>query len=148
MPRGIKRKAIPEVKTSDEETETEPQNETTPVEETPAEEEIADEECGCGKTIDERFDPRSKKYDVTAHTKEILSKKPQINFIIPLAENEKPGAFDSVQINGYKLTIQKGVMVTIPLPCAELLAAKYRINLEAGANSRLDRNPAIREALS
>jgi hypothetical protein len=87
-------------------------------------------------------------------SKEILARSPLTKFIIPLADGELPGAYDTVQINcsglpepGYKLTIQKGVMVEIPLPCAELLAAKYRINLTAGQEKRIDRDQKVQDAL-
>jgi len=102
------------------------------------------------ETVPEAVQVKSKpkEVDVVAETKADLATKPQINFIIPLSDGEKPGAFDTVQINGYKMIIQKGVMVTIPLPCAELLAAKYRINLEAGAKSRIDRNVDVQDALN
>ena len=76
--------------------------------------------------------------DIIAQTKAILAKKPQVNFIIPLCEHEKPGAFDTVRINGYRLTIKKGEMVTIPLPVAEILANKYKIAMSAGSDKRLD----------
>jgi len=41
--------------------------------------------------------------DVIAETKEILSKKPKINFMLPLTDGEKPGAVEIVTINGYQL---------------------------------------------
>ena len=70
--------------------------------------------------------------DPAKHTKDILDSKPKTNFIVPLAEGELPGAYETVQINGHKYTIQKGVMVSIPMPVANLLAEKYRIGMIAG----------------
>lgn len=87
--------------------------------------------------------------DIISKTKRILYEKhPLTNFIIPLGESEKPGAVETVQINGYGLTIQKGVMVQIPLPVAKLLAEKYRIAMVAGQEKRLDQaKPDVQEAL-
>jgi len=86
--------------------------------------------------------------DIVAQTKAILAKKPKVNFIIPLGEFEKPGAYDTVQINGYRLVIKKGVMVEIPLPVAELLANKYKIQLEAGNEAKIDRSADVQDALT
>lgn len=86
--------------------------------------------------------------DEAEKTKQILAKRPKINFIIPLAENEQQGASETVQINGYRLTIQKGVMVEIPKPVADILAEKYRINMIAGQNKRIDRSTETSQALS
>jgi hypothetical protein len=85
--------------------------------------------------------------DEVALTKAILDKAPHINFLIPLAEGEKAPAYETVQINGYKLTVEKGKMVNIPMPVANLLAEKYRIQMEAGKDKRVDRASDILEAL-
>lgn len=90
----------------------------------------------------------AKNRDIIAETKAILEKQPKINFLVPLAEGEKPGAFDTVQINGYMLTIQKGVVVELPRSVAALLAEKYRIQMSAGESARIDRKTDVQEALS
>jgi len=86
--------------------------------------------------------------DTVAATKAILDAGPHVNFIIPLADGEAQGASDTVQINGYRLTIQKGVMVNIPMSVATLLAEKYRIQMEVGKDRRINRAPDVSEALS
>ena len=86
--------------------------------------------------------------DLAEQTKQILAKQPKVNFIIPLADGESPDAEDTVQINSYKLTIKKGVMVELPQAVAQLLAEKYRIQMTAGAEHRIDRKEDVREALS
>lgn len=86
--------------------------------------------------------------DQAAQTKAILAKKPHVNFIIPIMDGEAKGAYETVQINGYKLTIQKGIMVNIPMPVANLLAEKYRINMSAGEEHRIDRAPDVTGALA
>ena len=81
-------------------------------------------------------------------TKAILESSPHVNFIVPLAEGEKPGAFEEPQINGYKMKVPKGTMVNIPIQIANLLAEKYKIAMEAGKESRIDRDSGVEEALS
>lgn len=85
--------------------------------------------------------------DTAEETKKILAKKPHTNFIVPLGEHEKEGAVEEVQINGYKFTIKKGVLVNIPVPVANLIAEKYKINMEAGKDKLADRASDVSEAL-
>ena len=77
--------------------------------------------------------------DLIARTKYILDNSEHTNFILPLAEGENNGAYDTANINGYKLTIKKGVMVNIPVAVAQLFAEKYRIAMTAGEDKRADR---------
>ena len=88
-------------------------------------------------------------YQRKAHQmKEILEKQPKVAFMIPKQEGDGDGAFDTVQINGFRIEIKKGVMVNIPQQCAEILADKYRIHAEAGNQFRLNRNDRVEDALS
>lgn len=82
------------------------------------------------------------------NTKDILAKSPHVNFLIPLADGEKPGAADTVQINGYRLTIKKGELVNVPIQVAKLLAEKYKVNMEAGREKLIDRANDIQDALT
>jgi hypothetical protein len=82
------------------------------------------------------------------NTKDILAKSPHVNFLIPLADGEKPGAADTVQINGYRLTIKKGELVNVPIQVAKLLAEKYKVNMEAGREKLVDRANDIQDALT
>lgn len=85
--------------------------------------------------------------DIVLQTKYILDNSEHINFIIPMQEGDPVGSFETTQINGYKLTIQKGVMVNIPIQVANLLAEKYRIAMTAGQDKRIDRASEVTEAL-
>jgi hypothetical protein len=85
--------------------------------------------------------------DIVAQTKYILEHSPQINFLVPLGENEAPGTIEEPQINGYKTKVPKGIMVTIPIQVANLLAEKYKIAMSAGADKRIDRASDVSEAL-
>lgn len=88
--------------------------------------------------------------DKLARTRKILMEGPQTSFLIPLAPGEKPGAYETVQINGFRLEIRKGAMVTIPVACAEVLAGHYAVSLEAGYGSetRIDRDDRTMDALA
>lgn len=79
----------------------------------------------------------------------ILQKQPKVAFMIPRDPMEADGlAYETVQINGHRMEIKKGVMVTIPRQVAEILAEKYRVQLEAGAEKRLDRSEDVMDKLS
>jgi len=71
--------------------------------------------------------------------KDRLSKQPRVDFLIPLMPGERNGAYETVQLNGYKLTIKKGCMVNIPLQIAQVLADSYRITSEVGQDMLIDR---------
>lgn len=75
--------------------------------------------------------------DTAAQAKFILANSEHISFLVPLGEGEKEGAFETTNINGYRLTIKKGVMVNIPIQVANLLANKYRIAMTAGSEKEL-----------
>lgn len=81
-------------------------------------------------------------------TKEKLASSPHVDFIIPLTDGEKPGAYDTVQINGYRIEIKKGELVNVPIQVAKLLAEKYRINMTAGSDKLLNRANDVQNALS
>jgi hypothetical protein len=83
--------------------------------------------------------------DVIAQTKYILTNSEQVSFIIPKIEGEV--GEETVQINGYRLTIQKGAMVSVPIQVANLLAEKYKIALSAGSKYKADRAADVSQAL-
>lgn len=76
--------------------------------------------------------------DIVAQTKYILDNSEQVNFVVPLADSELPGAYETTQINGYRLVLRKGDMVKIPIQVAMLIAEKYKIAMNAGSEKRLD----------
>ena len=84
--------------------------------------------------------------DVTAQTGYILHNSEHVNFIVPQLEGETDE--EEVQINGFKMTVKKNEMVSIPVQVASLLAEKYRINMEAGKDVRADRTTKISDALN
>ena len=84
--------------------------------------------------------------DIVAQTKYILDNSEKVNFIVPKIEGEI--GEETVQINGYKLTIQKNVMVSIPIQIANLLAEKYRIQMTAGQDKKIDRASDVSDALN
>jgi len=84
--------------------------------------------------------------DTVAQTKYILDNSEHINFLVPQLEGEI--GEETVQINGYKLTIKKNVPVNIPKQVAAIIAEKYKINMEAGKEKRADRASDVADALS
>lgn len=87
--------------------------------------------------------------DIVSQTKYILDNSEQVSFVVPLGESELPGAYETTQINGYKLTIRKGDMVKIPIQIAMLIAEKYKIAMNAGSKKMLDRSSKeVTDALS
>lgn len=85
--------------------------------------------------------------DVVEDTKQILKRGPQVMFMVPMSPDDQPGATEIVQINGYKLTILKGSMVEIPVAMAELLAAKYKIEMSLSQKSLLAASSKVKDAV-
>lgn len=124
------------------------QNEPATDEDEPSQENPAQE------TVPEPTPARASTKDVgisyqkmTEDMKEHLATQQKVHFMIPLGEGEKDGAYETVQINGYKMTIKKGTMVVIPQQVAEILADHYRISSEVGQEWRIDRDNATEKAL-
>lgn len=74
-------------------------------------------------------------------TRANLAKEEQVHFMIPLGIGEKAGAVEEVWINGYYSKIPKGVMTIVPKSIMQILANKYQVANEAGAEFRLDLHP-------
>lgn len=72
---------------------------------------------------------------------------PQTQFMIPLQPGEKPGATETVSLNGYRINIKKNTIVTIPVPMAQIIAEKYQVEMEAGSHMLFDRDDEHVEAL-
>jgi hypothetical protein len=81
--------------------------------------------------------------------KEALALQPKVDFYLPLEPGEKLGqAYETVTINGYRLEIKKGMMVSVPKQIAETLAEYLSISTSAGVEHRVDRDEKRQEALS
>jgi len=78
--------------------------------------------------------------DRIARTREKLMNGPMTNFFIPLEPGEKPGAYETVDINGWRLVIRKGALVNIPVPVMKILTNYYNVQTEAGRDKRIDRS--------
>lgn len=59
-----------------------------------------------------------------------LANEPRTPMFIPLDPGEKPGAYRSVTINGYRSEVKKGKMVQLPVSIAKLLMDAYQIEAE------------------
>lgn len=85
--------------------------------------------------------------DEVADTKRLLELGPKTQFMIPMSPDDLPGATEMVQINGYKLTIMKGAMVEIPVPMANLLAEKYKVDMSLVGKSIASAPSKVRDAV-
>jgi hypothetical protein len=111
-------------------------------------EEIVEEEVTvapkkASKKVDVVIDYQS---DISA-TKKTLENEEQVHFLVPLSEGEKPGSVHECFINGYKYSVEKGIMTTVPQSIANLLANYYNIGMNAGSDFRVDLNSQKRDAL-
>lgn len=75
----------------------------------------------------------------TQKFKEYCATCPKVRVMIPFDIGEKPGAAAELQINGYKLTVLKGIYVDIPEPFAEMVQESWNQTLKAGEDLLLDR---------
>jgi hypothetical protein len=91
--------------------------------------------------------PEQKEEAARKRFEEELKNGPHTQFMIPLMPGEKPGAYDTVNLNGCRYTIRKGSLVTIPVPVAEVLAEKYQIEMSAGRDKLIDRDDRTMEVL-
>ncbi len=78
----------------------------------------------------------------------ILEAEEKVPFMIPLSEGEKRGAIHEAWINGYKVTIKKGVMVYVPLSVASLLENSFNITADAIENGTIDQDDRKLDALA
>lgn len=81
-------------------------------------------------------------------TRLALANDEQVNFMIPLAQGEKAGAFEDIWINGYHVRVPKGRMSILPKAIVDILANKYSVEAEAGQEFRLDLNPEKHDKVS
>lgn len=82
-------------------------------------------------------------------TQEALDAQPKVRIMIPLQNGEPIGSIQEFNINGYRLTVRKNVMVDVPEQIAQMIAERYNIELTAGQEMRADRPKAgLSEALS
>jgi hypothetical protein len=81
--------------------------------------------------------------------KEALAKQPKVETYIPLSPGEKIGvAFETVTINGYRLEIKKGMMVSVPRQVFEMIREMLNIEASAGREYLVSNDEKRQEALS
>lgn len=81
-------------------------------------------------------------------TKRKLAAEDTTKFMIPFGIGEKHGAVETVTINGYRLSIKKGVLVDIPLTVASILMKHLDVRSDVAEKFALHRDEATEEALS
>lgn len=80
--------------------------------------------------------------------KKNLDAEAQVSIMIPLAQGEKQGATHDCYINGYKVTVKKGAMVTVPQSIANLIAQHYEIEMNLGSDFLVEGDQDKANALS
>lgn len=83
-----------------------------------------------------------------ARMKAFLESQPKVAFMVPLGIGEKPGAIETVQMNGYRLNILKNTMVMLPEPVVKHLSESYRLTALAGQEFSIDRDPTVKDRLT
>ena len=81
--------------------------------------------------------------DKMKDTKALLDLEEKVSFMVPLGPEEKPGMEEIVQVNGWKYTIKKGHMVKVPLTVANMLARKYRVEMEVMEKAQAASKPEL-----
>ena len=77
--------------------------------------------------------------------------QPKMSFMIPFDIGESEGAYETVNINSYRLMIKKGVIVELPLDVVRILQEYLQIspeNTEAGKRFIATRDEKTADALS
>lgn len=125
------------------------------------------------KSIEERPNPREDKIVARRHRekanrmREVLEKQPKVRILLPLEGKEKrgvvrevmvrgrkeqvyvSGSVETVQLNGYKILIPKGVYMDVPQQVADVLNESMKITQNAGAEFLADRlDPATGRQVS
>lgn len=85
-------------------------------------------------------------------TKKAFDAAHKVTFYVPLKNGAKQGSFETVTVNGYRMEIKKGMIVTIPKPVADILTESLNTQLGTGGISldesmRIDRNDGKLNAL-
>lgn len=68
--------------------------------------------------------------DEALKVKAKLAKEPRIQTFVPLDSGERPGAYRSVTINGYRCEVKKGKLVSLPQSIATLLLKSMEIEMD------------------
>lgn len=80
--------------------------------------------------------------------KKWLDSQPKEGFVVPLEFGEKPGAYETVVMNGHRMNIMKGVRVSLPIPVINHLLECYNMTAIAGGDYKLDRDEKVTERLN
>lgn len=93
-------------------------------------------------------DPNVIAAENTELTRKKLEAEEQITFFLPPVEGEPKGTKEVCGINGVQYEVEKGIPTKIPRSIAEILANKFKIQMSAGSQARVDRDPEVERALN
>ena len=66
-------------------------------------------------------------------TGEKINKQPKVTIVVPLEEGEPENSVQNVSINGYKWSIKKGVMVSVPEQVARMIMKRLKVEMQGSA---------------
>ncbi len=70
-----------------------------------------------------------------ALTRDMIMKEPRIMIILPFENGEKKGAYKSVNINGWRVEIKKGMQVELPESIWNIIAANMKASIDNVQNN-------------
>lgn len=81
--------------------------------------------------------------------KKVLDAQPRVQMYIPKEPKEPNGAVETVQINGYRMEIQKGTMVNVPKQVFDILSEYMGIENRVGQDKKINnQSEDVQQALS
>ena len=86
---------------------------------------------------------KSKAEQMKAH----LDAQPQVSIMIPLEKGEKKGAVQPFTINGYRITVPKGRMTTVPEQVAQMISERFDVDLDIRGRSIENQDESMKKAL-
>jgi len=85
--------------------------------------------------------------DKAEQMKDQLDAQVKISILLPLEKGEKKGAVQSFCINGYRFTVPKGVMTSVPEQVAQMVSERYNVELDVRSRAIGQGNREAKEAL-
>jgi hypothetical protein len=62
--------------------------------------------------------------------KDHLESQPKVSILIPLERGENKGSVQPFCINGYRFSVPKGVMTSVPEQVAQMVSDRFQVDLE------------------
>jgi hypothetical protein len=76
-----------------------------------------------------------------------LDAQPKVMILIPLEKGEKKGAVQPFCINGYRFSVPKGAMTSVPEQVAAMIAERYQVELQVRSQAIGQKDQEAKSAL-